>query len=124
MMRTVQPRIAIVEDDEAVRDSICLVLESAGLSAVEYATGEAFLAAYVAGERFAAVVLDPHLPGKNGAQIAHELTERSPALPILGITAHPNSPLAHATSRAGARVMLTKPVSAESLVAKLQALIN
>ena len=116
--------IAIVEDDEAVRDAVCLVLEAAGWRTQGYSSGEAFLAAYAGGEAFLAVVLDPHLPGKNGAQVAHEVQVASPALPILGITAHPNSPLAHATSRAGARVMVTKPVTAESLVAKLRTMVG
>ena len=124
VMRSVQPGIAIVEDDAAVRDAICLVLEGAGWRALEYSSGERFLGAYAAGETFLAVVLDPHLPGINGAQIAYELSDQNPGLPILGITAHPYSPLAHATSRAGARVMLTKPVSADSLIAKLRAMIR
>jgi CheY-like chemotaxis protein len=69
------------------------------------------------------LILDSHLPGLSGADVARTLSSRCPDIPIIGITARPGSKLANEVQSAGANVMLTKPVSAERIVSKLQAVM-
>jgi two-component system response regulator TtrR len=107
--------IAIVEDDEAVRDSIQLVLSDFGWRVRTYSGGEDFLADlddYVPD----CLILDPHLPGLSGADVARALAVRNARVAIVGLTARPTSVLAGAVLAAGASAMMTKPVTVEALV--------
>jgi FixJ family two-component response regulator len=112
--------IAVVDDDEAILDALELLLAVSGWEARTYKTGEAFMDD-LSEKPPSCLILDPHLPGLSGADIARTLSTRKPAIPIIGITARPGSKLAIEVVSAGADVMLTKPVSAENIVSKVRA---
>ena len=108
--------IAVVDDDVAILDSAKMVLETQAWQVETFSTGEDFLAAVTDNHRPHCLILDPHLPGINGAELAKAIEDADMSLPIIGLTARPTSPITQAVSHAGAHVMLLKPVSAETLI--------
>jgi FixJ family two-component response regulator len=113
--------VAVVEDDPSILDATQLVLESLGWQACPYATAEAFLTDLEGGKAFDCVLLDPHLPGKSGAEVARGLADSG--IPVLVFTARPDSPLTIATARYGANAVFTKPVDAAALTDAIEALV-
>jgi len=112
--------IAIVEDDAAIRDSIELVLSDFGWRIRTYGRGEEFLAD-LGGYVPDCIILDPHLPGVSGADVAQVVAAMHARIAILCLTARPTSAVTSAVIAAGARAMMTKPVSVETLVEHIQA---
>ena len=115
--------IAIVNDDEAILDALQLLLVVSGWEARTYKTGEAFvddLSEYKPG----CLIIDSHLQGLSGADVARTLSTRYSDIPIIGTTARPGSRLANDLVSASADVMLTKPVSAEHILSKVQAVMS
>ncbi len=113
--------VAVVEDDPLILDAVKLVLEAQGWEARAFATGEDFLADYRERPRCDCLLLDPHLPGIDGRMVAEALAGSQ--VPILVITAHPDSPLTRAVLRSGARALITKPVGAVELVQRIEQLL-
>jgi two-component system, LuxR family, response regulator DctR len=116
--------IAVIDDHEAVLDAIRLVLEEQHWAVRTYASGEAFLADLEALCVPDCVILDPHLPGISGSEVAKSIALHDRRVPIIGLTAHPNSPVTAAVSEAGARGLLTKPVTSQQLVENVLAAIT
>jgi two-component system response regulator FixJ len=112
--------IAVVDNDDAILDALELLLAVSGWEARTYKTGEAFMDDLTENTP-SCLILDSHLSGLSGADVARALSTRKPAIPIIGITARPGSKLANEVLSAGADVMLTKPVSAENIVSKVRA---
>jgi len=117
---TVQRRVVILDDEPEVLDALRMLLEHHDYGVDGFDNGADFLSALRSGLPVDCLLLDAHLPVIEGEQVAQQVRLLNPTLPIIGITAWPASPMAHATSRAGARVMLTKPVSAEKLLEVLE----
>lgn len=115
--------IAIVDADETILDSVRLVLESEGWCVRIYATGEDFLAD-LNHYRPDCLIIEPHLPGLSGAEVARSMARNIDHLPIIGLTAWPVSPLTTDVVNAGACVMLTKPVTSESLVDNIRVAVG
>lgn len=115
--------IAIVDSDEAILDAVQFVLENEGWQVWTYATGEDFLAD-VPHHEPDCIILDPHLPKMNGADVARSVSIGNGRIPIIGLTARPTSPATTEVMQAGAREMLTKPVTFEELVDHIQAAIG
>ncbi len=109
--------IAMVEDDEAILDSVRLMLEFEGWDVWVYQTGEAFLEDARAAQADC-IILDPHLPGMNGAEVARSTASWS--IPLIGLTARPSSPITLEMNKIGVHVMLTKPVAIKDLVSHIQ----
>ena len=110
------PLIYVVDDDDALRDSLVWLLESAGYRVEAYSSAEAFLAAIVAGAG-ACVVLDVRLPGMSGLELQQELIEMGSTLPVIFITGHANEQTQIEAAKAGSRSFLQKPFLDERLLA-------
>jgi FixJ family two-component response regulator len=117
------PTVFIVDDDAAVRDSLSLLCESAGLRVECFESAAAFLAAYRA-EQPGCLVLDVRMPGMSGPQLHEELARRGNPLPILYLTAHGDIPMTVQAIKAGAADFLTKPVNGALLVERIQAALD
>ena len=118
------PIVFIVDDDEAVRDSLDLLIESAGHSVETYASGEDFLDAYTE-DRNGCLVLDIRMPGMNGMQLQNALIERQYILPIIFITGHGDIPMAVDAIKRGAADFLAKPFQDQELLTRIDdVLIN
>jgi two-component system response regulator FixJ len=102
------PTVFIVDDDDAVRDSLGALVESAGLTAESFASGMQFLDA-IGPERAGCVLLDVQMPDLGGLEIQERLAANQPALRVIIITGHGDVPLAVKAMKAGAVDFIEKP---------------
>ena len=79
--------VHVVDDDDAVRRSLALLLVSFGYSTETYASAEAFLAA-VGGARPGCVIVDIRMPGMDGLELQEELHRRGCTMPVIVVTGH------------------------------------
>jgi two-component system response regulator FixJ len=107
--------VFIVDDDDALRQALRHLLETAGLRVESYADGPAFLAACSA-DCAGCVVLDMAMPGMDGRQVHAALKERGVKLPVLFLTGHGDVPMAVQSLQAGALDFLEKPVKGAELL--------
>jgi len=114
-----KPTVFVVDDDDAVRDSIAVLLHSAGLVAETYASAEEFLSAFSAA-RPGCLLLDLNLPGKSGLQLQSDLRRRDMRIPIIFLTAHGDVRTAVQAIKADAFEYLAKPVEGRTLLAHVR----
>jgi FixJ family two-component response regulator len=113
------PLVYVVDDDEAMRDSLRWLLESSGYRISAYSSAERFLAAYKTG--FAScLVLDVRMRGITGLQLQQELIRRGETLPIIFITGHGDVPMAVNAVKSGAFHFLEKPFKDAQLLALIE----
>lgn len=112
------PCIAVVDDDEALRDSLAWLLDSVGLATLTFANGEAFLAA--APGSVDVVLLDVRMPGLSGLQVQQRLNERGDSMPVIFMTGHGDVPMAVAALKAGAFDFIEKPFNQQQLIDAVQ----
>jgi len=114
-----EPVVFVVDDDEAVRNSLRLLLKSIGMPAVAYASAEEFLAGYD-DEQPGCIVLDVRMPGMSGPELQGELNRRGALIPVIFITGHGDVPMAVEAMRHGAVDFMQKPFSDKDLVSRIQ----
>lgn len=120
-----QHRVCIVDDDDAVRDGLALLLETAGFAVKAYDSAEAFLAVCAPqGCGCCCLVLDEQMPGMNGSELQAVLARRGVSLPIIFLSAHGDIPTAVQAIKAGALDFLTKPVDGEVLIERVRAALS
>ena len=106
--------ICIVDDDEAVRDSLSLLLESGGLATRSYGNADAFLAA--GAQDMACLILDLHMPGISGLELLRLLRRRGLSLPVFVVSGRRDPLLDAEVQAAGATDMLSKPFDDQLLL--------
>jgi FixJ family two-component response regulator len=111
--------IAIVDDDEPLREALGSVMKAAGYSARMFSTAEEFLACDDRDETVC-LILDVRLPGMSGIELQKQLMEASRQLPIIFITAHGDASLRDSLMRAGAAAFLCKPVRSDELLKEIR----
>ena len=116
----VEPTIHLVDDDDAVRDSLLFLLESASFEARAYATAEAFLEV-AQGLSGGVLVTDVRMPGMNGLELVNQLKEVGFSLPIIMMTGHGDVPLAVEAMKAGVVDFIEKPFDDELLIKSIEA---
>jgi len=110
--------VHVVDDDEAMRDSLCFLLRTAGLAAKAYASAEAVLDTQF--ERCnSCLLLDIRMPGMGGRALQAELAARGERMPIIFITGHGNVPMAVEALKQGAFDFLEKPFEEHQLLARV-----
>jgi two-component system response regulator FixJ len=103
-----QRTVLVADDDEAVRDSLKILLEAAGYRVRTFASGSEFLAsARPMGE--ACLVIDVRMPGLGGLEVQERLQAEGAVLPVVVITGHGDVPLAVRAMKAGAVDFVEKP---------------
>lgn len=100
--------VYIVDDDEAVRDSLRWLLEANSYRVRAYASAEAFLTDYNE-EHVGVLIVDVRMPGMSGLQLQEELIARRSPMPVVFITGHGDVPMAVTTMKKGAVDFLEKP---------------
>lgn len=120
---TTTATVYVVDDDDAVRDSLQALLESRGFTVEAYDSAEAFLAADRAGRASCALV-DLRMTGMDGIALLERLRADGDRLPILLITGHGDVPVAVRAMKAGAADFIEKPYSNETLVASIARVIE
>ncbi|MCP8713278.1 response regulator transcription factor, partial [Streptomyces sp. AC04842] len=106
--------VFIVDDDEAVRDSLRWLLEANGYRVRAYASGESFLEDYDASQ-IGVLIADVRMPGMSGLELQEQLIARNAPLPIVFITGHGDVPMAVSTMKKGAVDFLEKPFNESDL---------
>ncbi len=117
------PKIYIVDDDPAVRESLTLLLEQERFTVESFACAADFLV----GDRWqpaSCAIVDIHMPGMDGMQLQKELTRRSCHLPLIFLTGYGDIPQSVRAIKAGAVDFLTKPVTAKALMASVHTALN
>jgi len=122
-MSVEQPTVFVVDDDEAVRNSLRRLLESVGLTVEVFPSAQAFLDR-VRSDAPGCLVLDVQLPGLSGLDLQTELAETKMPLPIVFLTGHGDIPMSVKAMKAGAVEFLTKPFRQEDLVKAIRSALE
>jgi FixJ family two-component response regulator len=118
-----EPRIYIVDDDEAMRDSLKWLLESRGLKVELYPSGEAFLRAFDNGF-CGCLVLDVRMPGMSGLDLYERLQARASTLPVIFITGHGDVPMAVSALKKGAADFIEKPFNNQEMLGLIESCLK
>ena len=113
------PVVFVVDDDDAVRESLEISLKLAGHQVESFASAPDFLASG-APSRPGCLVTDIRMPDMDGLELQEELKRRNSALPVIVITGHGDVPLAVRAMKAGAGDFLEKPFARDALLAAVQ----
>jgi two-component system response regulator FixJ len=109
--------VALIEDDEAVLDSLGLLLEDRGLSVRRFTSAEVFLASVRDDEAPGCIVSDVRLPGLSGLELQRALKAEGMDVPVILITGHGDIAMAVTAMKEGAFDFVEKPYDAERLIA-------
>jgi FixJ family two-component response regulator len=119
MKSTAVPTVFIIDDDRGMRQAIHDLVESVGLRAESFATGEEFLGTKHIG-RPSCLVLDVRLPQMSGLDFQRRLAESGLRIPIIFVTAHGDIPMSVKALKSGAVEFLTKPFRDQDLLDAIQ----
>jgi two-component system response regulator FixJ len=115
--------VYIIDDDDAVRDSLDLLLSAAGFETITFESAEAFLAAppkAAAG----CLLSDIRMPGMSGLELMESLHVRGAACPVVLITGHGDVPMAVEAMKRGAHDFIEKPFDDERLVSAVSSALS
>ena len=122
-MTDIQQTVYVVEDDEAVRDSLELLLKSDGKPVKTYESATAFLKDY-SDKMAGCIVLDIRMPGMDGMELQKKLNEKHSILPIIFVTGHGDVPMAVDAMKEGAVDFIQKPYREKALLEKIEAALT
>ena len=111
--------VHVIDDDEAIRDSLTFLLRTARLDVLSYPSATAFLEA-LPEANLSCVITDVRMPGMSGIDLLRHLRERKISVPVIVITGHGDIPLAVEAMRIGAIDFLEKPFDDEVLIASVK----
>lgn len=120
MSNSQPPKVFIVDDDEAVRFAIAMLVESCGWQAEGYASARDFMQEHHSSQEPGCLVLDLNMPDMDGADMVDELMATSHWLPIIVVTGFADGPLAGRVRRAGVRAVLKKPFNDQLLLGHIR----
>lgn len=112
-------KVFIVDDDEAVRDSLKMLLESYGMDVEEYASTREFAHAYRPGSR-QCLILDQHLPGGTGLDFLASSLGAALDLPVILVTGRGDGSIRDKAHEMGVQAYLEKPVADDILLAAIE----
>jgi two-component system, LuxR family, response regulator FixJ len=115
--------VHVIDDDEALRDSLTFLLRTARLDVLSYPSAAAFLDA-LPDAKLSCVITDVRMPGMSGIDLLRHLRERKISVPVIVITGHGDIPLAVEAMRIGAIDFLEKPFDDEVLIASVKAALR
>jgi FixJ family two-component response regulator len=110
-----EPMVYVVDDDEAMRNSLKWLIESVGLRVDTYGSADEFLRGYYPG-RGGCLLLDVRMPGMSGLELQEHLAEHQAHLPVIIITGHGDVPMAVRAMKVGAVDFIEKPFNDEFLL--------
>ena len=113
------PKVHIVDDDDAMRDSLKWLLESRGLEVELYASGDEFLKAFDNGF-CGCLVLDVRMNGMSGLDLYERLQARGCTLPVIFITGHGDVPMAVSALKKGAVDFIEKPFNDQDILGLIE----
>jgi two-component system, LuxR family, response regulator FixJ len=115
--------VYLVDDEFSVRDSLTLLIESAGKTVRSFESAEAFLKNYD-NKKPGCLLLDIRMPTMSGLELQDELLSRDISIPIIFISGHAGIPDSAKAFRSGAVDFLEKPFDNEILLERIEEAIN
>jgi two-component system response regulator FixJ len=112
------PTVIVVDDDDAVRTSLRLLLKSVGLPVETHGSAHEFLAAFDA-DQPGCLVLDIRMPGMSGLELQAKLADEHAIVPIVFITGHGDVPMAVEAMQHGAVDFIQKPFRDQDLIDRI-----
>jgi len=112
------PVVYVIDDDDAVRESLSFLLETADYTVHAYGSATGFLA-NLGTAQSGCIVTDVRMPGMTGLELVRALNERQCAMPVIVITGHGDVPLAVEAIREGVVDFIEKPFSNDTILAAL-----
>lgn len=116
------PLVYLVDDDDAVRDALALLLRTVGLRSEGHADPQQFLA-QLSAQAIGCVVLDIRMPGISGLDVLARLADASD-LPVVMLTGHANVDLCRRAFKGGAMEFLQKPVDDDVFLDAVQSAVR
>lgn len=113
------PTVFLIDDDQAVRDAVGLLLQASGLAVETFASAVDFLGTDVL-QRPGCLVLDVRMPGLSGLDLQKQLRARGHRIPIIFMTGHGDVPMAIRAMKAGAFDFIEKPFQGQTLLVQIQ----
>ncbi len=117
------PVVHVIDDDEAVRDSLAFLLETSGLRAIVHNSAQSFLTV-LPNLAAGCVVTDIRMPGMSGLDLVRALNETGVKLPVIVITGHGDVPLAVEAMKAGVMDFIEKPFEDELILSSIRAALR
>jgi len=118
-----KPLVCVVDDDSLIRDSTVRLIRSFGFRVEAFPSAEGFgNSGYL--EETACLILDVRMPGMDGLELQHRLSEAGEQIPIIFITAHAGEEQERRAIEAGAIGFLYKPFSQESLLQAVRSALD
>jgi two-component system response regulator FixJ len=111
--------VHIVDDDDAVRESLAFMLMAAGYEVTTHESASEFLDGFT-GEETGCLITDIRMPGVSGLDLARRLRSLGSKLPVIVITGHADVPLAVDAMKSGAKDFIEKPFEADAMLAAVQ----
>ena len=121
---SVLTHIAVIDDDEAVLDSLRLYFARQDVETSCFASAQDFLAAIRSGQRFDCIVSDVRMPGMSGLDLVQHLKGAGLAVPVILITVHGDVDMAVAAIKVGAFDFIEKPFDEARLLASIRNALN
>lgn len=119
MNTPLSPLIHLIDDDQAVRDALSLLISTVGLRVQAWAEPQAFMAGFDR-DSIGAIVLDVRMPGISGLTVLQQLIEQNVDQPVIMLTGHGTVEMCRRAFKSGAAEFLEKPVNDDALLDALQ----
>jgi len=117
------PLISIVDDDDALRNSLDDLIQSIGFRTQGFPSAEAFMSSTEARDT-ACLILDVRMPGMNGLDLQRQIVAANRRMPIIFITSHADDDARARALKGGAVAFLYKPFREEELLNALDAALK
>ena len=118
-MNEIAPTVFLIDDDQAVRDAVGLLLRATGLIVESFASATDFLKSDGI-RRPGCLLLDVRMPGMSGLDLQKQLQEQGHHIPIIFMTGHGDIPMATRAMKAGAFDFIEKPFQGQVLLARIR----
>jgi two-component system response regulator FixJ len=115
--------VYVVDDDDAVRDSLKFLLSAAGFAVKTFDSGSALVAS-LPRAKSACVITDVRMPGLSGIELLKRLKELNSGFPVIVMTGHGDVPLAVEAMKIGAADFFEKPFDGDKLVAAVRTALS
>lgn len=118
-MKELTPTVMVIDDDEAVRSSLKLLLRSVKLPVTVYSSAQEFLPKYMV-DQPGCLIVDVRMPGMSGLELQQQLNLRGAMVPVIFITGHGDISMAVEAMRHGAFDFIPKPFRDQDLLDRVQ----
>ncbi len=118
-MNEIASTVFLVDDDQAVRDAVGLLLRTTGLNVESFASAADFLASDGV-RRPGCLLLDVRMPGMSGLDLQKQLRDQGHRIPIIFMTGHGDVPMATRAMKAGAFDFIEKPFQGQTLLVRVR----